>query len=82
WFNGLNNWIDALQRRMMEPIWSAVDAFEATSQQREAQQNNTAPPVEFHSVYNFNMPVESPTDTARKIQQVNEALATQLMYRA
>ena len=80
WFTGLNDAYIALQDHMMQTVLAASDAFYAGGRQREADQAASAPPVEIHNVYNFNVPVESPADTARRIQQVNETLASQLSY--
>jgi hypothetical protein len=77
----LNDQILAVQDRAAQAALDAADAFYAGSQQRAEDTAGSAPPVEIHNVYNFNVPVESPNDTQRRIEQANEDLAAALAYR-
>jgi len=76
WFKGLNDQIIAIQDRAQQAALDAADAFYTGShggQGGAAGQANTPPQV--NVVNNFNVPVESPADTQRRIEQANEDLA-------
>ena len=81
WFVGFNGAYIALQDHMMRAVLDASDVFYAGAQQRAADQAAAAPPVTNVDQHNhFYIPVESPADTARKVQHVNEELAA-ILYR-
>jgi len=79
WFDSLNADIGNIFDHMMERALSAADIHLVGTAQRESQQSNMAPPVNVEQNIHFHVPVESPSDVARRIQQVNEELGRQIM---
>jgi len=75
WFRGINDQITAVQDRAAQAALNAADAFYAGSQ--NSQNVSAPPPINVEN--NFYVPVESPADTQRKIQQANEDLAALLV---
>jgi hypothetical protein len=81
WFEAFNSAMESAQRQIAEVALDAADAFYQSRQSRSPA--STAPTQPAQVIINqeatFNTPVESPADTARKIQQMNEALAQQVL---
>lgn len=74
WFEDFAKQIQAIQRQMAEEALAAADIVNAGGGVSSAPAS--APPAtQVYQTNNFNVPVESPADTARKIQQVSEELA-------
>gem|GEM_PF-2265572 len=78
WFEDLNNMIIGVQDRIAQTALDAADAFYAGQHQQVSQQAVGAGSATINPTYIFNVPVESPSDTARKVEQTNEALAALL----
>ena len=69
WFSSFNARLQAAQESLAQ---SALDAADAFSQSRSAQS------TVIHQTVNFNQPVETPSQAARRVAQANEALADEL----
>lgn len=69
WFSTFNERLQAAQESLAQ---SALDAADAFSQSRSAQS------TVIHQTVNFNQPVETPSQAARRVAQANEALADEL----
>ena len=82
WFDSLNADIGNIFDHMRERALSAADIHLVGTAQRESQQSNMAPPINVEQHNHFHVPVESPSDTARRIQQVNEELGRQILSRS
>ena len=73
WTNTINEMIAAVQQSLNTGLQSAAEAFYAE------HAATAAAGVTITQQNTFNSPVESPSDTAYRIQQANEALAAQLL---
>jgi hypothetical protein len=81
WFDKLTSGIQALQSQAAQSALAASDAYYSARQAGQAGGGAAASdgaPVTVNNTNNFNVPVETPGDTARKIQQANEALAAMI----
>ncbi|MDD3411604.1 MAG: hypothetical protein PHY12_12435 [Eubacteriales bacterium] len=67
WFDSLNGRIDSAQEALRQSLAADADAFYG-SRTVTVQQTN-----------NFNAPVETPGETARRVAQANEALAEEVL---
>ncbi len=81
WFQKLNDSLYAIQEQALAPVIAATNAFQAGYQQRQsaATAATVIPPTVVNQTVNFNEPVESAGQAARRIQQVNEELGA-LLY--
>jgi len=71
WMESLNTMILNVQQSLNTALQSAADGF--------YQERAAAPGVTITQQNTFNTPVESPADTAWRIRQANEQLASQLL---
>lgn len=76
WFQDFNASVAQAQENMKELANQGAEMF---YQQYAARQETAAQPVQIEQNNTFTVPVESPSDTARKVRQANEALAMEIM---
>ncbi len=81
WFQGLNDSLYAIQEQAAAEAIAAANQFQSGYQQR--QQNSAAasnlPPTVVNQTVNFNEPVESAGEAAKRVRQANEELGA-LLY--
>ena len=75
WFEDFHARLAQAQAGMAALAQSAADTF---YQEREAAQTQAAAPVTVNQTVEFNQPVETPSQVARRMEEVNEALARML----
>ena len=75
WFEDFGARLAQAQAGMAALAQSAADTF---YQEREAAQTQAAAPVTVNQTVEFNQPVETPSQVARRMEEVNEALARML----
>lgn len=75
WFEDFGARLAQAQAGMAALAQSAADTF---YQEREAAQTQAAAPVTVNQTVEFNQPVETPSQVARRMEEVNEALAKML----
>lgn len=75
WFEDFHARLAQAQADMAALAQSAADTF---YQEREAAQTQAAAPVTVNQTVEFNQPVETPSQVARRMEEVNEALARML----
>ena len=75
WFEDFSARLAQAQAGMAALAQSAADTF---YQEREAAQTQAAAPVTVNQTVEFNQPVETPSQVARRMEEVNEALARML----
>lgn len=75
WFEDFSARLAQAQADMAALAQSAADTF---YQEREAAQTQAAAPVTVNQTVEFNQPVETPSQVARRMEEVNEALARML----
>lgn len=75
WFEDFHARLAEAQAQMAALAQSAADTF---YQEREAAQTQAAAPVTVNQTVEFNQPVETPSQVARRMEEVNEALARML----
>lgn len=75
WFEDFHARLAQAQAGMAALAQSAADTF---YQEREAAQTHAAAPVTVNQTVEFNQPVETPSQVARRMEEVNEALARML----
>lgn len=75
WFEDFGARLAQAQAGMAALAQSAADTF---YQEREAAQTQAAAPVTVNQTVEFNQPVETPSQMARRMEEVNEALARML----
>lgn len=75
WFEDFHARLAQAQAGMAALAQSAADTF---YQEREAAQTQAAAPVTVNQTVEFNQPVETPSQVARRMEEVNEALAKML----
>ncbi len=75
WFEDFHARLAQAQADMAALAQSAADTF---YQEREAAQTQAAAPVTVNQTVEFNQPVETPSQVARRMEEVNEALAKML----
>ena len=75
WFEDFGARLAQAQADMAALAQSAADTF---YQEREAAQTQAAAPVTVNQTVEFNQPVETPSQVARRMEEVNEALARML----
>ena len=75
WFEDFGARLAQAQAGMAALAQSAADTF---YQEREAAQTQAAAPVTVNQTVEFNQPVETPAQVARRMEEVNEALARML----
>lgn len=73
WFDAFNAQFEAAAERAQAAAFSAAQSLVA---QGQTQASVTAPTI--NQTVNFNQPVESPADVARRMQQVSEELARRI----
>ena len=73
WFEGFNAQMEQMEYTLAEQLLSAAQG--APAERYEAVVRT--PPV-VNQYVSFNVPVENPNDTKRKMQEVNQALAEML----
>lgn len=73
WFEAFNTQFEEMTMRAQA---AAYGASQSLVQQGQTQANVSAPTIQ--QTVNFNQPVESPADVARRMQQVSEELARRL----
>ena len=69
WFSTFNERLQAAQESLAQSALDAADAF---------SQSPSASSTVIHQTVNFNQPVETPSQAARRVAQANEALADEL----
>lgn len=77
WFQGFNAGVAQAQENMRDLANQSAELF--YQQYAARNQETTAQPVQIEQNNTFTVPVESPSDTARKVRQANEALALEIM---
>lgn len=75
WFEDFHARLAQAQAGMAALAQSAADTF---YQEREAAQTQATAPVTVNQTVEFNQPVETPSQVARRMEEVNEALARML----
>lgn len=75
WFEDFHARLAEAQAQMAALAQSAADTF---YQEREAVKMPEAAPVTVNQTVEFNQPVETPSQVARRMEEVNEALARML----
>ena len=73
WFDAFNARMLAAQQQMARTAQEAADTF-----YQERQMAQTTPSVTVNQTVEFNQPVETPAQVARRMEEVNEALARML----
>jgi len=73
WFDAFNAQFEAVAERTQAAAFGAAQSLVA---QGQTQASVTAPTI--NQTVNFNQPVESPADVARRMQQVSEELARRM----
>ncbi|MDD3410522.1 MAG: hypothetical protein PHY12_06900 [Eubacteriales bacterium] len=76
WINNLNQQIASAQQKMAQLAQQAATDFYADAANRQQAQ---AGGVTVNQTNNFNTPVETPGETARRVAQANEALAEEVL---
>ena len=77
WFDAFNARMLEVQQQMAQTAQSAADTFYDGRQTAQAAQS-AAPAVTVNQTVEFNQPVETPAQVARRMEEVNEALALML----
>ena len=77
WFDAFNARMLEVQQQMAQTAQSAADTFYDGRQTAQAAQA-AAPAVTVNQTVEFNQPVETPAQVARRMEEVNEALALML----
>ena len=78
WFDSFNTTVQGLQDMAAAQAIAAADAFYQQRESAAAQGNEAGTTVVYQTV-NYNQPVETPSQAARRLAEANEALAGQLM---
>ena len=76
WFDAFNKQIEAIQQNARDMALNAGNAFYKDYQDRQEQAG--ARVVYLQPTYEFNQPIESPSDVSRRVARTNEELANQL----
>lgn len=76
WFEQFNRQLAQAQEQAAAMALSAADSFYQGYRERESQQ---AKVVNVEQNNTFNMPVESPAETARRVKKANEALGMEIL---
>ena len=77
WFDAFNARMLEVQQQMAQTAQSAADTFYDGRQTAQAAQA-AVPAVTVNQTVEFNQPVETPAQVARRMEEVNEALALML----
>ncbi len=77
WFDAFNARMLEVQQQMAQTAQSAADTFYDGRRTAQAAQA-AAPAVTVNQTVEFNQPVETPAQVARRMEEVNEALALML----
>ena len=77
WFDAFNARMLEVQQQMAQTAQSAADTFYDGRQTAQAAQS-AVPAVTVNQTVEFNQPVETPAQVARRMEEVNEALALML----
>ena len=75
WFASFNASIDQLQDAAASAVTSATGSFYAD---HNGQTQTAAPPTVVYQTVNYNQPAETPSQTARRLAEANEALAQEI----
>lgn len=75
WFASFNASIDQLQDAAASAVTSATGSFYA---EHNGQTQTAAPPTVVYQTVNYNQPAETPSQTARRLAEANEALAQEI----
>ena len=79
WMEGLNNTLAGIQEGMAAEALAAARELQSGYTQRQNAEQSQPPAVIVEQTNNFNVEVETPRETALRIQQANEELGA-LMY--
>lgn len=78
WFEDFSARLAGAQAQMAALAQSAADTFYDGRQTAQAAQSPATPAVTVNQTVEFNQPVETPAQVARRMEEVNEALAMML----
>ena len=78
WFEDFSARLAGAQAQMAALAQSAADAFYDGRRTAQAAQSPATPAVTVNQTVEFNQPVETPAQVARRMEEVNEALAMML----